>query len=141
LAPAYFNLTPATATLKKGEKLTLSVRLASGGYQVDAVDAVIAFDPLVLKVETVTPGKIFGQYPVKKIDNKTGVVQLSAAGELKEGKLASFAGEDEYGKIVFAALKEAVATLVRVDSKSICAAAGQNCLSLPKSSGAKLVVK
>lgn len=141
LVPANFILVPATATIKKGEKLTLSLRLNSGQYSVDAADAVLSFDPKVFKVEKVTPGKLFGQYPVKRIDNKLGEVQLSGAGEIKEGAVSAFTGEDEYGTVVFTALASSSSTPVSFTGKSVCASKGQSCLDLSKSSGGTYVIK
>lgn len=141
LVPANFTLIPATATVKKGEKLTLSLRLNSGQYSIDAADAVLSFDPKVFKAEKLTPGKLFGQYPVKRIDNKLGEVQLSGAGEIKEGAVSAFSGEDEYGTLVLTALASSSSTPVSFTSKSVCASKGQSCLNLAKTSGGNYVIK
>jgi len=139
--PARLSLIPATATIKKGGKLTLSLRLNGGSHKVDALDVVLVFDPKVFRAEVVTPGKIFSQYPVKKIDNKTGLVQLSAAGEIKGGNLTTFSGEEEYGQVVFTGLSATSSSKISFGPKSIVAAKGKSVLDLQRSSGGTYAVK
>jgi hypothetical protein len=131
--PAVFDLQPSTKTLKVGETLSLALSLSSGAFTVDAVDAILVFDPAVFKAEKITAGKLFTTYPIKQYDNKTGQVQLSAVGKIKEGKVVGFSGQGEYGTVVFRALKAADFSKISLDSNSIVASAGQNRLDLEKS--------
>lgn len=141
LSPAYFSLAPRTSSINKGEKITLSLKLNSGSYQIDAVDAVLSFDPKVFKIEAVTPGKIFAQYPIKRADNQAGLIQLSAAGEVKEGSIAGFIGEEEYGQITLTALEATSSTAISFGAKSILASRGQNILNPEKSLGGNYTIK
>lgn len=133
--PSLLKLDPSAQTLKVGETLSVTLSLSSGDEEIDAVDAIVNFDPAVFRVEKIVPGKIFTLYPIKESDNKSGQVQLSAAAEIKESKITSFRGSGELGTIVFRALKAASSTEVSWDTNSIAAFNGQNILDLEKSEG------
>jgi len=139
--PALFTLEPTSKTLKVGESLSLALTLNSGAFTIDAVDAILNFDPAVLKAEKITPGKIFSQYPIKQIDNKKGKVQLSAAAEIKNGKVVSFSGEGEYGSVTFRTLKATDSAQIVFDINSIVASAGKNVLDLKESKGGNYIIK
>ncbi len=141
LTTAYFSLVPHTSTINKGGKLTLSLKLNSGSYQIDAVDAILSFDPKAFKAEVITPGKIFAQYPIKRVDNKTGLIQLSAAGEVKEGGISGFIGEEEYGQITLTALEVTSSATISFSPKSILASRGQNVLDSEKTLGGSYTIK
>lgn len=133
--PASFRLEPSAKTLKVGETLSLSLSLTTGNFPADAVDAILTYDPTLFKAEKILPGKIFSQYLIKQIDNKKGRVQLSAAAELKEGKITSFSGQGEYGAITFRALKATPLSGAQIllDPNSVVASAGKNILELEES--------
>ena len=126
--PAFLTITPSISTLKKGETLTLTLVLDTGDFEIDTVDLVLNFDPGFLRAESATPGTIFPQYPIQKIEN--GKVQISAAGEIKDGQVIGFKGQGEYARIVFQALEATDSTQVSFAPNSIAASAGVNRLNL-----------
>lgn len=133
--PAAFILDPTAKTVKVGETLSLSLTLTTGSFSVDAVDAILTYDPTVFQATKVVPGKIFGQYPIKQFDNKEGKVQLSAAAQLEENKVAGFSGAGEYGTVSFKALKATDSAQIAFDTNSIAASAGKDRLDLTKGIG------
>jgi len=121
--------------------LSLSLSLSTGDFTVDAVDLILTYDPEILKVEKVTEGEIFTQYPIRQTDNEKGRVQLSAAAGLTEGKVTGFSGQGQYGVIVFRALKETPeGTAITINSNSIAASAGKNKLDLDNSPGGRYII-
>ena len=129
-SPAYFTINPSTAAVRKGETLTLAFTLNTGKYEIDTIDTVLNFNNTFLKAKSLSPGTIFPQYPVQKIeDNK---IRVSAAGQIQDGVVVGFKGEAEYVQITFEGLEVTSSTQVSFDSDSIAADNGINRLDLAK---------
>jgi len=96
---------------------------------VDAVDAVLTFDPKILTVEEISPGMFFADYPVRKWqDNKIMLTGTIGA----EGKqVGGVKGEGDLGTITFKA-KRAGSTSVNFDQSSLVVTEGQNVLGETK---------
>lgn len=64
---------------KKGDTFPIDIILASGNTSIDGVDAHISYNPLILKVVNIdTASSLFAAFPSSAIDEKNGIISLSA---------------------------------------------------------------
>lgn len=77
-AGASFGFSQDEVTSKPAETFTVQMLLSSP-QAIDAVDALVSFDPSMISVEKASKGEIFEIYPMKSTDNKKGLVKISAA--------------------------------------------------------------
>ena len=97
---ASFGFDQDEITSKAGETFTVQMLLSSP-KAIDAVDALVSFDPAMLSVEKASKGELFEIYPLKSTDNKKGLVKISAA-----SREQFFQGEDGvYATLTFKSLK------------------------------------
>lgn len=125
---AQLSLEPSQIQVKKGESFTLSLQLDPQGEILDAVDAILVFDPKMLKVESLEKGELFPAYPVQVIDNEKGQVQLSAFAIGENEVPAPLTQAGSLGKLRFQALSLGT-TSIRFSTDSIAASQGRNVLN------------
>lgn len=67
---------PAKVDMQVGSSAELPVFISAKNKLIDGADAIINYDPLYIEVKSVTPGIYFKNYPLQKIDSKTGTVKV-----------------------------------------------------------------
>lgn len=124
---AVLSLDPTTSKVKPTQTFSVSINIDPQGETIDAVDAILIFDSQKLTVQSLTPDTLFPSYPVQKIDNDNGKVQLSAfsVGSEPIPKPVSKAGV--LGTVTFQTLS-AGTTQITLSSDSIVASQGENVL-------------
>lgn len=122
---AVFFLLPQTAQVGVNQTFALDIFLDAKNYKVDAVDAILSFDPLKLGVENLVTGDFFDVYPV--VASRSGEVQISALVSPKDGKPQTVSGKGKVGTVV---LKGLAPGTTRVDFSPNCVVAekGENVL-------------
>jgi len=84
-APGLMFLAASKSSLKVGEKVKVTVNLYAEKKSVSGSDAIVKFDPAVLKADsTVETGDYFRQYPLKAVDNSKGIARVTAFLPAKE---------------------------------------------------------
>lgn len=103
LKPTTVSLVSEKISLKKGEKITVSVNISSNS-KTDGVDLVITYDPKLLSVETigqtkqpVIAGTIYNDYPLNSLDQALGRITVSGITDVPGGVLA----DGLFGSLVF----------------------------------------
>ncbi len=76
-ASATLSLSPSTGTFNRGCDFSLNIELDTGGAQTDGTDAIVNFEATKLKINSITNGTIYPDYPGNSIDNQTGRVNVS----------------------------------------------------------------
>ena len=96
-AAASLRLEPELKYISIGETLELEIIMNTDGEQAAGGDVIITYDPEVVSVVDLLPGKLFSDYPSATFDNVAGVAKLS-------GIVASiselFTGEGVFGRII-----------------------------------------
>ena len=72
------SLSPSTGSYRVGQSFTVSILGDSGGLGLNGTDMVIHYDPLVLSVNSITPGTIFPNTPVHANDPSIGEIHISS---------------------------------------------------------------
>lgn len=104
-ATAALALVPELSSVNGGQEFNLDVFLHTNGRQVQGVDAVITYDPKVLKLRSsvasaaasATSSALFDEYPANNVDEEKGIVTLSAI--QKPGEI--FNGSGVLGRLTF----------------------------------------
>lgn len=123
--------------VRKGDKFSLSVNVQST-VLTDGTDLIILYDPKLLSVmaekgkKSVTVGKVYTDYPINTVDEKTGRIVVSGISSKDGGVLA----EGVFGTVVFQAEEEGTANISldftpgsTTDSNIIEAESGRDILS------------
>lgn len=122
---ATLSLNPTQKSVTKDQTFDVAIILDTKDEKVDAVDAILTYDPSILEVTGLSPGTIFSAYPVKSYGE--GKIQLSGFA-LPEGETPKpFSGKGTLGTITFKALNSG-STKVIFGVSSIIAYQGQNAL-------------
>jgi hypothetical protein len=69
VSAATLNINPATINTQNNQTFDVTIRVNAQGANINAVDAIINFDNTKLQVLQVTPGTIFGSYPLNTFQN------------------------------------------------------------------------
>lgn len=109
-------LTPNEAIYKVGEIFDVQVFFNTFGQPVSGVDTRISYDPLYLEVISVTPGTVFGTYPVSLNDTTKGLIRLGGMTfDPKIGKpQVPFIGTGVLGSIKMKAKSPTMSTMVQL---------------------------
>lgn len=101
IADGSFTISSITDKYKVGDKILVSVNISSGGNGILGADLVLHFDPAVFSVskDSIVTGKIFSNYPLVDINQKTGVIRISGISEEKSG----FNSEGNFANVAFTA--------------------------------------
>lgn len=100
-------------SFKVGDNIPVRVNVFTGGHGTSGTDVALSYNAKVLEATTFTKGKIYSDFPLINIDNKTGVIRVS--GIAPAGK-KGFAGGGDLGIINFKA-KQAGQTSLTIDFK------------------------
>ena len=106
-ATATLAMQPESVTVAPGKEFSLDIALLTNGRQVSGVDAIIAYDPKVLKLQSsvasaaasATSSALFDEYPSNSVDEEKGIITLSAI--QKPGEI--FNGSGVLGRLTFQA--------------------------------------
>lgn len=82
------SLLSSKTSLKVGEKVTVDINFSSG-KKVDGADILINYDPKILSAQPVIKGTIFPDFPVSKVDEKSGRITVSGITDQRGGVLAN----------------------------------------------------
>lgn len=80
LATLRVYLTPPTQEIRRRQEFQFSLRVEQAKIAISGAGFILAFDPEVLQIIDIIPGKIFGENPlvgVKHIDNSRGEIQYA----------------------------------------------------------------
>lgn len=133
---AFLILNPETVNLAKDQIFNLEIVLDPGNHQVDAVDAILSYDPDLLEATGLAPAGLFPVYPIQEFAQ--GKVQLSAFGLTKEGKKMTVSKKGSLGTVTFKAKAQSGETTVSFSPDSIVAAKGESVLAGTK--GTQVVI-
>lgn len=91
------SLNSAKTSYKVKEQVSVTIGVETGGKVVGGADVIIHFDPKVLEAtpSAILEGKIFGEYPLKSVDNKNGLISISGITTSGEG----FTGLGEFATL------------------------------------------
>lgn len=106
--PTIIKLDTQTPQVKTGAKFAVSIQMSSD-KKTDGADIIIKFDPALLGVEVIGQkeklpvilGSLYDDYPVNKLDAKSGEIVVSGISTTQGGVL----GNGLFGSIVFSAKK------------------------------------
>lgn len=111
--PTTVTLISDKTSLKKGEKMTVSINISSN-KKTDGTDLVLIYDPKLLSVETVGSSKqpviaggIYEDFPLNSVDQVAGRITVSGITDDPGGVLA----EGLFGSIVFVGKAPGVANI------------------------------
>lgn len=74
---ASFLLSPSRGTVALGEVFEVSILLSTGGAGVDGADAILRYNPRMLKAVALENGGLFEERLQKRIDEVAGEIRLS----------------------------------------------------------------
>ena len=113
LPPKINNLQDASLSLiadktsyKKGDTVTLDVKLFTGGYTTDSTDLVVKYDPSFLEPNSKTfaqQGQVYSEYPALQVDKEKGLIGIS--GITVPGN-SGFSGVGSFAKLNFTAVQD-----------------------------------
>lgn len=74
------NLIPSKDKLKVNEGTRVVIKISTGGRATQGTDVILKFDPKFLKVNasSLHKGEIYPDFPVFSINNKEGIIKISA---------------------------------------------------------------
>lgn len=98
-------LSPTQETVILGETFEVSILLETGEAKIDGVDAVLRYNPGVLKVVKLEKGGLFEEYVYEKVDEVKGEIHLSGVTFDPRSKTGTF------GTILFEPLREGITTV------------------------------
>lgn len=80
--PTVVSLTTSQAVVKVGDKVNIDINLSSSKFT-DGTDLIILYNPSLLSVDPVSagspvkPGKIYTDYPINTVNEKSGKITVS----------------------------------------------------------------
>jgi len=102
---AAFFLLPTEETLSVSQPLEVSIFLQTGRARVDGADAVLRYNPRMLKAVRLKRGDLFEEYIYENIDETKGEIRLSALTLNPQPKSGTF------GTVLFETLKKGTTTV------------------------------
>lgn len=138
--PASLSLTSDKKEIKKGENITVTIKIDSPNQGVEAADFVVTFDPTYLQVATLSAGNYFKTYPVQQTEKTS--VKFSGVASLSDNTLLIPKGEGTIGTILFQTIAATSSTEVKFDrEKTIIATGGKNILDTNRISNVKVTIQ
>jgi len=106
-----FFFSPNTGNFKVNQTVEVKVYLDTKGKTLTGADSVIKYNPEVLEiVSDPIPGKIFPVYPVLKVKEDKGKIDIT--GTMTDPNQSPFTGTGEFATIVIRPLKEGKTNLI-----------------------------
>jgi|GEM_PF-1936617 len=136
IAPKYVNaaslsVLPATGNFTLNQEFDVNILIDTEGEQVTGTDVTLKYDSTKLDVVTLTPGTIFGSYPIKSAS--AGVITFT--GIITTGSQAGYTGSGTFGTVKFKVLQTGTTTLdfdftkgAVADSNVVSTTSGQDLL-------------
>jgi len=129
---ASLSVTPATGNFTINQEFDVNIMLDTEGEEVTGTDVTLNYDATKLKVVTLTPGTIFGSYPIKSAS--AGVITFT--GIITTGSQTGYTGSGTFGTVKFKVLQTGTTTLdfdftkgAVADSNVVSTTSGQDLLS------------
>lgn len=112
-AGATLSVSPASGTIKKGCKISIDVKLDTGGSNTDGTDAILFYDPTKMIATSIRSGTIYPDYPGNNIDAQNGKITVSGV----SSAASTYSGSGTLATIDFTVPLEASsgAALVKFD--------------------------
>lgn len=109
------SLTSAQAAYNKGDAITVSVKIDTGGHDISGADLVVSYDSQILEATSsgLVRGNIFDEYPLISADQSKGIISISGIAGVNN-RAGGFKGSGEFAVINFKA-KEAGSALLTVN--------------------------
>jgi hypothetical protein len=123
--PASLYLEPQGKTVVAEHTFRVDIFLDAGTAEVDAVDAILTFNPEIFSAEKLETGDFFNMYPV--VSTQSGKVQITALVSPKEGKPQTVSGQGRLGSVLLKALTSGEAK-VEFSPDCVVAEKGRNIL-------------
>jgi hypothetical protein len=117
-----------------GDNLNLRIFLDTGGHTVDGVDTILRYDPKLFQASSsgIIKGKIFQEFPLTQVDEKSGVVNISGISSIQS---KGYNGMGDFATIRFKALSKGPAAFslefkpgTTTNSNVVEVSSGQNIL-------------
>lgn len=105
---AVLSLDPSSGSFKVGQEFEVKIILDTGDYETDAADIRLSFEPKILAVTKISQGKIYDDYPAKRVDLERGVVIINGVASIA----SSFKGREVFATISFKGLKPGKTDLI-----------------------------
>lgn len=94
----------SSSTLKVNKESEIKIMIETGGKLITGADVVIKYDPDLLTIKKIVPGKLFPYYPILKIKKDKGQVEIT--GTIVSPEQQSFDGVGELASLSVVPLKE-----------------------------------
>lgn len=95
-------LEPKEGSFKAGAEFKVKIIVDTGDYETDATDVRLSYNPQIVSVTKIAEGKIYDNYPAKRIDTVTGVVVINGI----TGPSNTFKGKDVFATLNLKGLKK-----------------------------------
>lgn len=96
----YFN--PAVIETANGNEFTTDIYISTDGAETGGAGVILKYNPVFLVPVKITPGFIYGDYPLAAIDDSSGTIRISG---VSSSKNSLFSGDDKFAGVSFMALK------------------------------------
>lgn len=110
ITDATLSLISSKKDFKQGEILLVNINLQTGGHKTIGTDIVLKYNPKVLETSQTAfiRGTVYPDYPLIKVDNEKGLINISGVVTSKDG---SFEGTGLFGQVAFKAKSVGLATV------------------------------
>lgn len=105
---AILSLEPREGSFQISKEFEVKIILDTGGFETDATDVRLKFDPQILAVNKIQEGKVYDNYPAKRIDQQDGTIIINGITSLNK----TFKGKGIFASIYFKGLKPGKASLI-----------------------------
>ncbi len=129
---ASLSVTPATGNFSVDQEIDVNIILNTENEQVTGTDVTLKYDALKLEVVSLTPGTIFGSYPIKSSSAGT----ITFTGIITTGSQTGYSGTGTFGTVKFKVLQTGTTTLdfdftkgAVADSNVVSTTSGQDLLN------------
>lgn len=129
---ATLSVSPPTGNFSTNQQFDVNIILNTESEQVTGTDVTLKYDALKLEVVSLTPGTIFGNYPIKSAS--AGVITFT--GIITTGSQTGYSGTGTFGTIKFKVLQTGTTTLdfdftqgAVADSNVVSTTSGQDLLN------------
>jgi hypothetical protein len=129
---ASLQVSPATGNFTLNQEFDVNIILDTENEQITGTDVTLKYDPLKLEVVSLTPGTIFGNYPIKSASS--GVITFT--GIITTGSQTGYSGIGTFGTVKLKVIQTGTTTLdfdftkgAVADSNVVSTTSGQDLLS------------
>lgn len=124
---AEVSLTPTSITGKSGDSFDIQLNLSSADAAVEAADFIVRYDPAFIRIDNISLGNFFQNYPIKRIDYD--YIKISAVASFVSNKIVIPKGKGTIATIHITAFHPTDQTIIYFDlDKTVIASTGRNIL-------------